>query len=544
MDGVRDIGHAMLAVQLVPDHGELGRPVPRRGPARELLRVHRRVEGLRDALGSFKNKHVKVGFDAFEHGIIKRRQLVGQTEAGRRLEDRPSAGVPVHDVGRRQRGLPDADPCADRRHPYVGAVLHRARPGGRRAARADVPGRLRVRVDRTTRGTFIVDYIEGQDIMAWVSQGAIADRTIENITKSDVGVDRGPSHVPRLPSRPCAPARDPIAVVRDSARRDRAAARAIQVRPWRRVRHTVDRPWLDEVQSPGRRPEEAAHPGLGESRRMPPKHRDGAGSMTLASTTATGRGTSSGPSTSDARCRASARRSASSRSPTRTPIQDTLVAERMFAGDSLAGAKLGLTSKAKQEQMGVDEPAYGWVPASIGAAAPTGRAVESSSELIHPRVEPEFVFVMGDDLSGADLHGRRCARRDRTGGRRHRGDRLALRGVQVHAARRDRRQHVGGAGRSSETEGVAPREVDLPGRVHVHHRRRGKGTRDRCGAARESGRVRRDARASPRPQGPRPRQAGWIVMAGAPLGAEPLVRDRRHRGYSHFGDVVARGDLR
>jgi 5,5'-dehydrodivanillate O-demethylase oxygenase subunit len=29
---------------------------------------------------AFKNKHVKVGFDAFEHGIIKRRQLVGQTE--------------------------------------------------------------------------------------------------------------------------------------------------------------------------------------------------------------------------------------------------------------------------------------------------------------------------------------------------------------------------------------------------------------------------------------------------------------------------------
>jgi len=37
-------------------------------------------------------------------------------------------------------------------------------------------------------GNFIVDYIEGQDVMAWVSQGPIADRTIENITKSDVGV--------------------------------------------------------------------------------------------------------------------------------------------------------------------------------------------------------------------------------------------------------------------------------------------------------------------------------------------------------------------
>ena len=45
-------------------------------------------------------------------------------------------------------------------------------------------------------------------------------------------------------------------------------------------------------------------------------------------------------------------------------IQDALIARRLAHGDSLAGAKLGLTSKAKQEQMGVAEPAYGWVPAS------------------------------------------------------------------------------------------------------------------------------------------------------------------------------------
>jgi 5,5'-dehydrodivanillate O-demethylase oxygenase subunit len=37
-------------------------------------------------------------------------------------------------------------------------------------------------------GNHIVDYIEGQDVMAWVTQGEIADRTHERITKSDVGV--------------------------------------------------------------------------------------------------------------------------------------------------------------------------------------------------------------------------------------------------------------------------------------------------------------------------------------------------------------------
>lgn len=38
------------------------------------------------------------------------------------------------------------------------------------------------------KGNRIVDYIEGQDVMAWVSQGRITDRTAEHIGKSDIGV--------------------------------------------------------------------------------------------------------------------------------------------------------------------------------------------------------------------------------------------------------------------------------------------------------------------------------------------------------------------
>jgi 5,5'-dehydrodivanillate O-demethylase len=37
-------------------------------------------------------------------------------------------------------------------------------------------------------GRFITDYIEGQDIMAWVSQGPITDRTQEHLGRSDGGV--------------------------------------------------------------------------------------------------------------------------------------------------------------------------------------------------------------------------------------------------------------------------------------------------------------------------------------------------------------------
>jgi 5,5'-dehydrodivanillate O-demethylase len=37
-------------------------------------------------------------------------------------------------------------------------------------------------------GDHIVDFIDGQDMMAWVTQGAIADRTKEHLGKSDMGV--------------------------------------------------------------------------------------------------------------------------------------------------------------------------------------------------------------------------------------------------------------------------------------------------------------------------------------------------------------------
>ena len=38
------------------------------------------------------------------------------------------------------------------------------------------------------RGRHRVDYVEGQDMMAWVTQGPITDRTVEHLGRSDVGV--------------------------------------------------------------------------------------------------------------------------------------------------------------------------------------------------------------------------------------------------------------------------------------------------------------------------------------------------------------------
>jgi 5,5'-dehydrodivanillate O-demethylase len=38
------------------------------------------------------------------------------------------------------------------------------------------------------RGRHVTNYVEGQDIMAWVTQGPITDRTTEHLGRSDIGV--------------------------------------------------------------------------------------------------------------------------------------------------------------------------------------------------------------------------------------------------------------------------------------------------------------------------------------------------------------------
>lgn len=81
-------------------------------------------------------------------------------------------------------------------------------------------------------------------------------------------------------------------------------------------------------------------------------------------------------------------------------VQSALVKHRLARGDRLVGGKLGLTSRAKQIAMGVDKPLHGMV--TSGMLRPSGTRL-SLPELIHPRVEPEIAFVLGDGLEGPDV---------------------------------------------------------------------------------------------------------------------------------------------
>ena len=78
-------------------------------------------------------------------------------------------------------------------------------------------------------------------------------------------------------------------------------------------------------------------------------------------------------------------------------VQDEVVRRRIGRGERVVGAKLGLTARAKQVQMGVDQPVFGQLLS--GGLHPDGAPI-SLDQLIHPRVEPEIVFRIGERLTG------------------------------------------------------------------------------------------------------------------------------------------------
>jgi 2-oxo-3-hexenedioate decarboxylase len=78
-------------------------------------------------------------------------------------------------------------------------------------------------------------------------------------------------------------------------------------------------------------------------------------------------------------------------------IQDETLRRREERGETLVGLKLGLTSRAKQQRMKVASPLVAWLTDAM--VLPAGDPVPQTS-LIHPRVEPEIVFVMKDRLAG------------------------------------------------------------------------------------------------------------------------------------------------
>ena len=181
-----------------------------------LLNFWLRTGGSTEQTGLFTRKNVKIGFDPFEFGIIKRRVVEGRTEE----DDDWKIGHPVvfpitllvGGAGIHQ--LQIRVPVDDTNTWHIWYNVYRAE-GAKPAKQAIIPSYEVPLFD--ARGERIVDFIDGQDVAVWAGQGPIADRTKEMLSSSDAGVVMlRRMHKEQLER--IAAGEDPIGTVRDPAR--------------------------------------------------------------------------------------------------------------------------------------------------------------------------------------------------------------------------------------------------------------------------------------------------------------------------------------
>ncbi len=147
--------------------------------------------GLKVAIST---PHRKIDFREFEFGITKHRLLEGHSEDS----DDWRIGHPI--VFPNILAVGNGDPKA-RYHSFQMRVpvddthtLHLWYNAYLPPTGVAVPEALRAQVHVydvpfiDAQGRFIVDNIDGQDIMAWITQGAVADRSLEHLGASDKGV--------------------------------------------------------------------------------------------------------------------------------------------------------------------------------------------------------------------------------------------------------------------------------------------------------------------------------------------------------------------
>jgi 2-keto-4-pentenoate hydratase len=76
---------------------------------------------------------------------------------------------------------------------------------------------------------------------------------------------------------------------------------------------------------------------------------------------------------------------------------------RLERGEKIVGRKIGLTSKAIQQQLGVSEPDYGTLWHSSFYQAQDGKVRLPAGDFLQPRIEGEIAFLIGKPLREPDI---------------------------------------------------------------------------------------------------------------------------------------------
>jgi 5,5'-dehydrodivanillate O-demethylase len=141
----------------------------------------------RQAPARYTKRHTEIGFDVFEYGIVKRRVL----DDGSRDDEDWRVGHPlvfplmVRVGAGRQHRMQIRVPMDDTHTLHLWYSCYLPPPGGAPIAQDEVPV---YDVPFHDEQGFILDFVDGGDIMTWVTQGAIADRTRELLTDTDRGI--------------------------------------------------------------------------------------------------------------------------------------------------------------------------------------------------------------------------------------------------------------------------------------------------------------------------------------------------------------------
>jgi 5,5'-dehydrodivanillate O-demethylase oxygenase subunit len=183
---LRDIGRAVIPCNWLQIMENSVDPVHLEWLHGHHLSAVRQRRGL-PAPTHYPRRHVEIGFDRFRYGIIKRRVL----EGGSRDDDDWRIGHPlvmpnmVRVGSDRQHRLQIRVPVDDTHTLHFWYCCWLPGPG-RRVHQDDVP--VYEVPFRDECGEFLLDFVDGGDIMAWVTQGPIADRTRERLVETDRGI--------------------------------------------------------------------------------------------------------------------------------------------------------------------------------------------------------------------------------------------------------------------------------------------------------------------------------------------------------------------